>query len=79
MTKIIWCGGELVALLGLPCVRLCEGTNPKCDNVGWLKLFFKNVRWENFASLAWLECRQTGLGLYRFAAKWSTGLRSTVS
>ena len=41
MTKITLCGGKM-ALLGVACVSACvKGANPKCANVGRLKLFLK--------------------------------------
>ncbi len=42
------------------CVGLCEGANPKCANVGWLKLFFQMCGRKIFKTLRWFECRQTG-------------------
>jgi hypothetical protein len=43
------------------CVGWCGGANPKCANVGWLKLFFKMCGEKIFKTLRWLECWQTGL------------------
>ena len=41
MTKITLCGRKM-ALLGFACVSACvKGANPRCANVGRLKLFFK--------------------------------------
>ena len=69
MTKITLCGGKM-ALLGFACVSACvKGANPKCANVGWLKLFFKMCGGENFKTLRWFECRQTELGMCRVTAK----------
>ena len=42
------------------CIGLCEGANPKCANVGRLKLFFKMCGGKIFKTLRWFECRQTG-------------------
>jgi len=46
------------------CVGLCEGANPKCANVGWLKLFFKMCGGEIFKTNA----------LALVSAKWSGGV-----
>ncbi len=43
-----------------PCVGFCEGANPKCANVGRLKLFFKMCGGKIFKTLCWIECRKTG-------------------
>jgi hypothetical protein len=52
-----WVIGSFGVCLG---VSLCEGANPKCANVGRLKLFFKMCGGKIFKTLCWLECRQTG-------------------
>jgi len=55
MTKIIWCGGKLALLGFCLCVGLCEWANPKCANVGWLKLFFKMCGGKIFKTLRWVS------------------------
>jgi len=69
VTKIIlvrWVIGSFGVCL---CIGLCEGANPKCANVGRLKLFFKMCGGKIFKTLRWIECRQTELGLCRVTAK----------
>jgi hypothetical protein len=79
MTKIIlvrWVIGSFGVCL---CVGLCEGANPKCANVGRLKLFFKMCGGKIFKTLRWLECRQTGQVVCRVTAKLSTEFLSPES
>jgi hypothetical protein len=47
---------------------LREGANPKCANVGRLKLLFKMCVGKIFKTLCWIEYRKTGLGLCRVTA-----------